>query len=186
MLAPTGLSVRRRQLEPKWFLALLAVLVALGAKAVLPRSTPTPQASPSPAVSSAPSCTGATAFRAHVYHPQRLVLQGACYAATGVVELARNEPDGDRHVLLKLDAGEETMLNGTNLAAQHGDLVVEPVCVDTVTQLDAVQACAGAPTPAGLQLLVIGHRVRVTGDWVLDQQHGWMELHPVFSVEAAP
>lgn len=146
--------------------------------------TPSPQATaataapvPTPAIQSLASGCGSPT--AHVYHPARLRLLNPCVTVNGTIAVIRDEADGDRHLLLRLDAGQGQYLNPVNLSQQHGDLVLETVCVGTVTQADAVSACAGYRNP--LTLPAIGAHVAVTGAWVLDTDHGWMEIHPVAS-----
>jgi hypothetical protein len=103
----------------------------------------------------------------------------------GVVEIIRTEADGDYHVLVRLDPGQPdpqggnwintcnvTCLNG----AQHGDLVTEPICEHLITQTDAMAACAGYVNPAKVPSL--DEHVQVSGPWVLDTEHGWLEVHP--------
>jgi Protein of unknown function (DUF3761) len=122
---------------------------------------------------------------AHVYSPDRLQLLASCVTVTGVVDVIRKEKDGDLHVLLRLDPGEEKYINAKN-AQEEGDLVLEPVCVDQPTQADAVSACAGYRNP--LSIPPVGAHISVTGPWVLDLDHGWLEIHPVssFGSAAAP
>jgi hypothetical protein len=98
---------------------------------------------------------------------------------TGTIDVIRTESDGDLHVLLRLDPGQGKYINAKNVSAERGDLVLEPVCVNIPTQTDAISACQGyqnrIPIPA------IGTHASVTGAWVLDLDHGWMEIHPVAS-----
>lgn len=115
--------------------------------------------------------------RAHVYSPDRLQLLAACVTVTGTVAMIRTESDGDLHVLLQLDSGQDKYINSKNISAENGDLVLEPVCVNTPTQADAISACAGYKNP--LPIPTVGSHISVTGPWVLDVDHGWMEIHPV-------
>ena len=116
---------------------------------------------------------------AHVYSPDRLELLAACVTITGTVAVIRTEKDGDLHLLLQLDPGEGKYLNAKNVSGEMGDLVLEPVCVHTPTQTDAIPACAGYQNP--LSIPVVGSHISVTGPWVLDLDHGWQEIHPVFA-----
>jgi hypothetical protein len=121
-----------------------------------------------------------------IYHPSRLHVFAACKTVTGKVESVRAEPDGDVHVLLKLPSSRSGLLNGGNLSDTHGDLVTEIICVGTITQADAEHACAGHVNQVTVPS--VGERVRLSGTYVLDADHGWMEIHPVsrLSVLAAP
>lgn len=123
----------------------------------------------------------------HVYNPSRLVVQHeACITVTGTIADIRHEADGDDHIRLTLDAGQEHFLNQRNVDAQHGDLVVEPVCLGVVTQSDAQDACRGYAS--SIHVPAIGTHIRATGSYVLDTSpnHGWMEVHPVTTLTASP
>jgi hypothetical protein len=113
----------------------------------------------------------------HVYHAYRLHVISACRTATGTVEDVRQEPDGDTHILLKPDPQYAGLVNAGNAEREHGDLVLETICAGDVSQADAVTACHGF-TP-GVRSVSAGDRIRVTGSYVLDTDHGWMEIHPV-------
>ena len=113
----------------------------------------------------------------HVYHAYRLHVISACRTVTGTVADVRQEPDGDTHILLKLDPQYAGLVNAGNIGREHGDLVLEPVCAGPVSQADAVTACQGFTS--GVRSVSAGNRIRVTGSYVLDTDHGWMEVHPV-------
>jgi hypothetical protein len=100
----------------------------------------------------------------------------------------RSEDDGDTHFDLRVDP---RLVNAGNVAHQHGWLVVEIVLADKpgcdvgqqprpASGTDDYGTCTGAnvATPA------IGAQVTVTGPYVLDTNHGWMEVHPEWSVVA--
>jgi hypothetical protein len=70
--------------------------------------------------------------------------------------------DGDLHVAL--DTGG-VLTNAVNVSREGGNLVVEFMPRD------------GGHLPAP----VVGEHIRLTGAWVLDANHGWNELHPVWS-----
>jgi hypothetical protein len=118
----------------------------------------------------------------HVYNPGRLEVVEKCTSVTGTILDWRVEKDGDYHILLRLDAGQSHLLNGKNRERQHGCLVLEPICKRDVTQLDAIQACEGAPQ---VRVPEKGSHVRVWGSYVHDAEggHGWMEMHPVSRFE---
>lgn len=117
----------------------------------------------------------------HVYHPGRLQIITLKASATGILVHCRPEKDGDLHCLLKLDPGQESLLNQKNIDAQHGYLVVEPICVGKVTQADAIPACKGYVNH--ISIPPPGSHVRVYGSHVLDTEHGWRELHPISAIE---
>src|SRR5260370_25286799 len=64
--------------------------------------------------------------------------------------------------------------------SQGGDLILEPVCENPITQADAVAACQGYHNP--LVLPPLGSHVTVTGPFVLDTDHGWNQIHPLESI----
>jgi hypothetical protein len=116
----------------------------------------------------------------HVYHPSRLTILDNCKTVAGTISVIRQEADGDYHILLTLDQPYASLVNATNKSAQHGDLVLEPVCENPVTQSDATAACAGYRSP--VHVPAVGTHVYVTGAYVLDTDHGWNEIHPVTAI----
>lgn len=113
----------------------------------------------------------------------RLNVIEECVTVTGTIEFARAEKDGDYHIGLKLDPQFADMVNDRNTAAERGDLVLEPVCENPVTQRDTIEE--GACTDFHQDIFspdMIGQRVMVTGAYVTDMEHGWRELHPVTSI----
>jgi hypothetical protein len=128
----------------------------------------------------APGCDGL--LWDHVYSPSRLQVVNRCVAATGVIQESNVDEDGDQHLLLKLDPGQDHLLVKRNLKKKGGNLVVEIVCANPTTQKKPKKACAGyrnsVPVPA------VGAHVKVTGTYVIDSHNGWAELHPVSRVEA--
>jgi len=87
------------------------------------------------------------------------------------------EPDGDLHILL---ATRSALVNAVNDEYEHGDLVLEEICQGSVTRAYAIAACQGVPH--NLTVPSVGDRVIVSGSYVLDANHGWMEIHPVTSL----
>lgn len=118
----------------------------------------------------------------HVYNPQRLKIIDSCKTVTGVIDNIRVEKDGDYHIRLHLDPEFTDLINDANVNQQHGDLVLEPICENTVEQEDAIDSCSNFSYPVDI-LPVVTH-VKVIGSYVLDLQHdGWAEIHPVTSIE---
>jgi hypothetical protein len=116
-----------------------------------------------------------------------------CKTVSGVVMAVRSESDGDFHVLLALDPAFRGLLNSANVQHQHGWLVTEIVPADE-------PGCAKGrpPRPAsgsydygicsGADIFppAVGSRISVTGPYVLDTDHGWMEIHPIWVLRVLP
>jgi len=117
----------------------------------------------------------------HIYHPYRLHVISACKTVTGTVEGVQQEPDGDLHILLRPDPAYAGLINGANTELENGDLVLEEICVGVITQADAVAACRNFAPPS-VSGVSVGDHVKVTGSYVLDADHGWMEIHPVSQI----
>lgn len=108
------------------------------------------------------TCAAPADVLAGVYHPTRLHVLSPCRAVSGTVVGLSHEVDGDLHVAL--DTGG-ALTNHVNASDEDGNLVVELMPRD------------GGHLPAPS----VGERITVTGAWVLDANHGWNELHPVWS-----
>jgi hypothetical protein len=119
----------------------------------------------------------------HVYNPQRLLVRRTCVHATGTVVLLRREPDGDIHIQVRVDPPFQNMVAPGN-SRQGGNLVIEPICMHTVTQQDAIAACAGFTFP--VSVFPVGTHVGIRGPLVFDRQHGWSEIHPVEKMVRLP
>ena len=171
-------------------LILLSLCACSGEKASSGAALNAAEASSSPAASGASaqptSAQGAAAdcdasLWSRVYSPKRLEQVGACMSVTGVIGESDADPDGDQHLLLKLDPGQETLVNKRNKKKKDNELVIEIVCANPTKQKKPQRACAGytnkIPIPA------VGQHVKVTGSYVLDTHNGWMEIHPVSRVE---
>lgn len=99
-----------------------------------------------------------------VYHPARLHVLAGCRRATGTVRVVRHEEDGDLHVLVDLDPASRRLIAGGR--SEEGALTVEFMPRDG----------GHLPEPR------TGSQITLTGAWVFDSQHGWNELHPVWTV----
>ena len=162
--------------------------------------SPTASPSAAPSVSSAPAAPASTrACRpgdplANVYHPYRLQVRTACMTVTGAVAYVRSEDDGDVHLNLELPAGESYLLDQDNYSHEDGQLVAEIVPADQPgctrgqplplppTAYRSNSYSYGTCTGADIATPSMGSQVRITGPYVLDSDHGWMEIHPVWSV----
>jgi hypothetical protein len=84
-----------------------------------------------------------------------------------------------------VDSEFASMINTANVNRQFGDLVLEPICQNPVTQSDAIAACANFHQ--NINIPPVGTHVTVTGSYVLDHGHGvWAEIHPVASILEVP
>lgn len=175
----------------KHFLAFVLVFVIVGVVRVGSSVSPSPLPSitPFPTVTTSPVSNGCDAsLWNHIYNSQRLQVIESCKSVVGTIEVVRIEKDGDFHVLLKLDNSSDITSNPNfqvNVSKQHGDLVFEPICENPVSQQDVLDQGVCNGFSQNFQPKV-GQHVKVTGSFVLDQQHGWLELHPVDSIEILP
>ena len=113
----------------------------------------------------------------HVYSPKRLQQLASCVSVTGTIDESNVDGDGDQHFLLKLDPGQDTLVNKRNQKKKSGDLVLEVVCANPTTQKKPKAACAGYTNP--IRIPAVGEHVKATGTYVLDSHNGWTEIHPV-------
>jgi hypothetical protein len=117
----------------------------------------------------------------YVYHDYRLAVQAPCIRVLAHIDLTRNEADGDVHIFAHLSPTDSAKYLTPGNAHEQGDLVVEPICVNTPTQADAIQPCANDPDPMRVsQLPATGACVWIEGRYVQDTMHySWAEIHPV-------
>lgn len=116
----------------------------------------------------------------HVYNPSRLEVIDDCVTTSGVISEIDADDDGDEHMLLHLDAGQESLANKKNFKKKGGDLVVEVVCAHPPALKKAKSACRNYH--ATIQLPKQGDHVVVTGAFVNDTHNGWNEIHPATSI----
>ena len=129
------------------------------------------------AVSKSPAGDCDASLWDHVYSPKRLVALAPCLSVTGIIEESSVDDDGDQHFLLKLDPGQDSLVNKRNAKKKGGDIVLEIVCANPTKMKKPKKACSGytnrIPIPA------VGAHVRATGTYVLDSHNGWVEIHPI-------
>ena len=118
----------------------------------------------------------------HVYSPKRLQQLSPCITVTGVIDESNADEDGDQHFLLKLDPGQDKLLNKRNQKKKSGDLVLEVVCANPTTMKKPKAACAGYTNP--IRIPAVGEHVKATGTYVIDSHNGWAEIHPVSKFDA--
>ena len=116
----------------------------------------------------------------YVYNADRLQVLEKCKTVTGVIDETNADEDGDQHMLLKLDPGQESLLTERNMKKKQGDLVIEAVCINNITRKKAMGACDGYVN--NVQLPNVGDHVTVVGSLVIDSHNGWAEIHPITQV----
>lgn len=117
----------------------------------------------------------------YVYNPDRLEVLEKCKTVTGVIEESNADEDGDQHMLLKLDDGQDDLLTKKNRKKKDGDLVIEAVCANKVSLEKVGNTCDGYTN--NIQIPNIGQHVKVTGSLVIDSHNGWAEIHPITKLE---
>ncbi|MEP6596434.1 MAG: hypothetical protein ABJA71_10840 [Ginsengibacter sp.] len=126
-----------------------------------------------------PDCD--TSLWKHVYDPTRLEVVDKCMTVTGVIEESTANDDGDQHMLLKLDAGQENLLKKKNTTKKNGDLVIEAVCINNITNPKVGGTCKGYINH--IHLPKVGDHVQVSGSYVIDTHNSWAEIHPISKIE---
>lgn len=122
-----------------------------------------------------------TSLWKYVYNRKRLQVTNECISANGVIVESSSNDDGDHHMLLKLDAGQEDLLTKVNIKKKQGNLVIEAVCANKVTLGKVGNICNGYINK--IQIPTIGAHVKVTGSLVIDTHNGWAEIHPITKIE---
>ncbi len=117
----------------------------------------------------------------YVYNPERLHIIDKCKTVTGIIEESSADEDGDQHMLLKLDNGQEDLLTKKNTKKKQGDLVIEAVCANKTTLKKVGNTCNGYINK--IQIPKLGAHVKVTGSLVIDTHNGWSEIHPITKIE---
>ncbi|HEU4785265.1 MAG TPA: hypothetical protein VFS83_18145 [Ktedonobacterales bacterium] len=164
------------------FVCLLVWLLAWVLVGCAPTTSVTPVMSVTPSASAPSGGCVPTDQDRYVYQPTRLQVLRACVHITGIVrEIERDGVDGDITLLIQLDPPYESLLTARNQEAQHGYLVVEPVCMLQPLLPGAISLCASDPAPYAGPIPSIGAHVWMDGRYVLDLNHGaWAELHPLY------
>lgn len=114
----------------------------------------------------------------HTYFAEdRLTTVSPCAVVEGIVRETHDSDDGDRIIELETDP------RLVNRANRFGWLHVEIVCQRPGDQPKHRSACQGYPGPF-IAPPRPGSRVRITGRYVADRDHGGlMEIHPVSALE---
>lgn len=136
---------------------------------------------------------------ANVYRPSRLKVERNCETVTGTVAWLGFERDGDIHIYVALVPGDSHLLNEVNYSKVNGQLIAEIVPADqkgctpgrpppppSDPTFRGADYNFGTCTGAGLSAPPEGARVILTGPYVDDTSHGWMEIHPVWAMTIVP
>ncbi|MEO6405057.1 MAG: hypothetical protein ABIY51_16105 [Ferruginibacter sp.] len=122
-----------------------------------------------------------TSLWKYVYNRQRLQVMVICKTVTGLIEESSADEDGDQHMLLKLDNGQENLLTKRNIKKKQGDMVIEAVCANNTSLGKVGNTCNGYINK--IEIPKIGQHVKVTGSLVVDTHNGWAEIHPITKME---
>lgn len=141
--------------------------------------------SPAPATAtgknnSAPGGCDADLWK-YVYNAKRLKLVDQCITVSGIIKESSENEDGDHHMLLKPDAGQQTLINNRNIKSKEGNLVIEAVCANNTTLKKVGSTCEGYVNK--VQIPKLGEHVKVTGSYVIDTHNGWAEIHPITKID---
>jgi hypothetical protein len=141
-----------------------------------PAPAPTPVPAPPPAPGPSTPVCNASLWN-YIYDPTRLRVVDACRTVTGTITDQHPNADGDIDVRLEVDPEYKNLLNAGNISNLSGHLQTEAICQAPITDAAAIRACQGFR--GTVVVPPNGTRVRVTGTYLLDLNHGWMELHPI-------
>jgi hypothetical protein len=117
-----------------------------------------------------------------VYAPSRLKVVDTCRIVTGVVHDEHQNEDGDVDVRVTPDPGYESVLNDANRTKLDGALQVEAVCQAPIKATETASESACGSYQGHVIIPPVGAHVQVVGSYVLDTNHGWMEIHPVTAI----
>lgn len=113
----------------------------------------------------------------HVYSSNRLVSIKDSIQVTGYIHKITAEIDGDLHIQLKLNTNNDSLLNYRNYSKQDSCLVIELICVND----SPFRKCNGYVN--NIRIPALGDKVLVSGPYVYDKRHKWMEIHPVYDLK---
>lgn len=122
-----------------------------------------------------------TSLLKYVHEPERFEVKSICTCVTGRVTHKNRERDGDLFIRIKLDEQYKEFLNEGNYKHQHGKMIAEFICTCKVKRDEAKNGCEHYSNKFKVPGLF--QKVRVCGSYVLDKNHGWMEIHPVMKIE---
>lgn len=80
---------------------------------------------------------------------------------------------------LRLDPWFGGLLNSGNMSGLRGNLKIEAICQAPIHSDGPNALVTCAPFTGTVPIPPVGAHVQVTGVYVLDSDHGWMEIHPI-------
>lgn len=115
---------------------------------------------------------------AHLHDAQRLQIMQPCMTVSGVVMDQHASDDGDYDVPIAPDPQFANLLNNGNKTKLNGWLQVEVICQAPIHPdvPDSYRACANYT--GKVTVPPVGAHIQATGAYTLDNDHGWMEIHP--------
>ena len=122
-------------------------------------------------------CSFAHNPRNFVYEKERLKIIKDSVTLYGIITYIKGELDGDFHLRLKMNDSLNYLLSKNNFRFQDSCLVLEIVCGKSSFHSICNEYENSIDLPA------VGDIVAVTGVYVFDKRHKWMELHPVLYMD---
>jgi hypothetical protein len=120
-------------------------------------------------------------FKINQGKDERLPIYNYCIAVSGNITSQDVDPDGDIHMMLKLDRSYQHY--STETGSKQGEIVIEAICQKPAQYDKAKAACNGVQKDF-LKIPPTGTHVFVTGSYVLDAENNWREIHPIASIYA--
>lgn len=102
--------------------------------------------------------------------PARFQVLSSCTSVSGVIMTVTREADGAYQVDVALDSKFHALLSAGNTSRLHGWLLLE---------IEPFAAALGLRPPP------IGTHVHIVGPLLLNRNHGWTEVYPVWVLEKA-
>jgi hypothetical protein len=135
-----------------------------------------------------PSCPTPDQATYGAYASSRLVVHNACQHAVGTVHLVNEgETDGDVDILVRIDpeyaslTGSPQNVDNLRRFGYGGDLMMELMPRDG----RPTDPTTGEIRSPHIPVPEAGDKVDVWGAWVFDSQHGYYEIHPIFSMSTS-
>ena len=112
---------------------------------------------------------------------ERLPKYKYCIVVSGNISSQDRDPDGDIHMMIKLDKQYQNY--STETGARQGEIVTEEIC-QKQAKYDKMKAACNGVQQDFLKIPPTGTHVFVIGLNVLDTENNWREIHPIASIYA--